>query len=83
MVGKCAAVLLDVRVPMFQPVACRRGDVIVVRRCAPIPVAVVRLVDGEWVMVREGPADYAALLSLLSSGAISARSPESAALLAA
>lgn len=38
-------------VPMLWPVPARAGDVVVVRRGAPIPVSVVRRTRGQWRVV--------------------------------
>jgi hypothetical protein len=76
--------LFNVLVPLIHPVLATPGDVIAVRPGHSVyPVAVVRYVAGQWVVVRVGPPNYGALLIPLLDGVIAERTPGARRVLAA
>lgn len=62
------AYLFDVTGSFIHPVPAREGDVLVVRPGTAVPIAVVRVVRGQWVVVYVGPPNYGALLLPLCDG---------------
>jgi hypothetical protein len=70
--------LFDVTGSFIHPVPARTGDVLVVRPGTAVPIAVVRLVRGQWAVVHVGPPNYGALLIPLCDGLLTPQTPADA-----
>jgi hypothetical protein len=75
---RAAAYLFNVAGDMIHPIPAREGDVLVVRPSGAVPIAVVRVLKGQWRVVHVGPPNYGALLGPLCDGLLIPQTPADA-----